>query len=164
MKSFEHHHLEVERDGDCIILRQIDHSGNAEGVYIHVSQLRYVAEVAGVVPPETAEKISELERRISILTDKLQNLVCNKAFRGDLIERCGDGFEYLARLDCLLDLSLEFDGGRLKPEYKDDEKPAPAKKPQDVPSVSVVASAETTTRPISSVPTKQQAGQLGFEV
>ena len=59
--------------------------------------------------------------------DKLQNLVCNKAFRSDLIEGIGEGFEYLAKLDGLLDLAMEFDGGRLEPEYKqaddDDGKP-----------------------------------------
>ena len=75
----------------------------------------------------TAEQVQELERRIAVLTDKLQSLVCNKAFRTDLIERLGDGFAYLAKLDGLLDLALEFDGGRLEPDHAqsldDDDKP-----------------------------------------
>lgn len=94
---------------------------------LHLEQLLFVARQLCGMKPETAGKVAELERRIAVLTDKLQNIVCNKAFRSDLIERRGDGYEYLAKLDCLLDLALEFDGGRLEPEYKqapeDDEKP-----------------------------------------
>lgn len=33
--------------------------------------------------------------------------------RREVIERCGDGFLYLERLDGLRDLAIEFDGGRL---------------------------------------------------
>lgn len=93
---------------------------------LHPEQLLFIARRLCGMKPETAGKVTELERRIAVLTDKLQNLVCNKAFRSDLIEGVGDGFEYLAKLDGLLDLAMEFDGGRLEPEYKqasDDEKP-----------------------------------------
>jgi len=93
----------------------------------HPEQLLFVARRMCGMKPETAGKVAELERRLAVLTDRLQSFVCNKAFRSDLIERCGDGFEYLAKLDAVLDLALEFDGGRLEPEYKetpeDDEKP-----------------------------------------
>lgn len=47
---FEQYHFTVERDGDTFILRQVDHSGNEEGVSLHVSQIRYLAEVAGLLP------------------------------------------------------------------------------------------------------------------
>lgn len=60
---FEHHHLEAERDGDCITLRQMDHAGNEYGVCLHVSQLRYVAEVAGVVAP--TYPADELAKRLA---------------------------------------------------------------------------------------------------
>lgn len=56
---FEQYHLTVERDGDDFLLRQIDHSGNDEGVALHTSQIRYLAEVAGLLPaplrPSTIE-------------------------------------------------------------------------------------------------------------
>lgn len=94
---------------------------------LHPEQILFIARQLCGMKSEAANKVAELERRLSVLTDKLQNIVCNKAFRSDLIERCGDGFEYLAKLDALLDLALEFDGGRLEPEFKevpeDDEKP-----------------------------------------
>lgn len=47
---FEQYHLTVERDGDEFLLRQIDHSGNDEGVALHISQIRHLAEVAGLLP------------------------------------------------------------------------------------------------------------------
>lgn len=108
---------------------------------MHPEQLLFIARRLCGMRPDTADTVAELERRIAVLTDKLQSFVCNGAFRSELIERCGDGFEWLARLDCLLDLALEFDGGRLEPEYKEsasgDDKPlhppsaiAPAKKTQ----------------------------------
>ena len=93
----------------------------------HPEQLLFIARRMCWMKPEKAEHVADLERRLSVLTDKLQKIVCDGAFRSDLIERCGDGFEYLAKLDAVLDLALEFDGGRLEPEYKestnDDEKP-----------------------------------------
>jgi len=85
-------------------------------IHLHPEQLLFVSRQLCGMRSETAQQVDELERRIAVLTDKLQNIVCNKAFRSDLIERCGDGFEYLARFDALLDLALEFDGGRLEAE------------------------------------------------
>ena len=96
-------------------------------IHLHPEQVLFVARRLCGMKPETAGKAAELERRIGVLADRLQDFVCNKAFRSDLIERCGHGFEYLAKLDSVLDLALEFDGGRLEPEYKesddDDKKP-----------------------------------------
>lgn len=51
--AFEQYHLTVARDGDEFLLRQIDHSGNEEGVALHTSQIRYLAEVAGLLPAPT---------------------------------------------------------------------------------------------------------------
>lgn len=94
---------------------------------LHPEQVLFVARRLCGMKPETANKVAELERRIAVLTDRLQSFGCNEMFRSELIKRCGDGFEYLAKLDAILDLALEFDGGRLDPEYKqasdDDEKP-----------------------------------------
>lgn len=57
--AFEQYHLTVERDGDEFLLRQIDHSGNADAVVLHISQIRYLAEVACLLPaprqPSTLE-------------------------------------------------------------------------------------------------------------
>lgn len=47
---FEQFHITVERDGDEFFLRQIGHSGNADSVLLHISQIRHLAEVAGLLP------------------------------------------------------------------------------------------------------------------
>lgn len=91
-------------------------------IHLHPEQVLFIARQLCGMKPETTEKVADLERRIAVLTDKLQSIVCNSAFRGDIIERCGDGFEYLTKLDSVLDLALEFDGGRLEPEHRDDER------------------------------------------
>lgn len=118
--------FEKQKDGDICLTQQwgVD---DPNVVFAHPEQIMFIARRLCGMKPETANKVAELERRIAVLTDKLQNLVCNKAFRSDLIEGIGEGFEYLAKLDGLLDLAMEFDGGRLEPEYKqaddDDGKP-----------------------------------------
>lgn len=111
------HDLIIDRlpDGG-IHLEQQSGADEPSVIHLHPEQLLFVARQLCGMKPETAGKVVDLERRIAVLTDKLQSIVCNKALRSDLIEHCGDGFEYLARLDALLDLALEFDGGRLEPE------------------------------------------------
>jgi len=123
---------------------------------LHPEQVLFVARSICGMKPETASKVAELERRIAVLTDKMQNFACNEAFRSDLIERCGDGFEYLAKLDAVLDLALEFDGGRLQPEYKEsaeeDEKPI------------YPPSAITQAKKSQPSAIAEAGGQLGLEV
>ncbi len=151
------HDLSFSRQPDgSIRLVQDDRIDEAAIIDAHPEQIVFIARRLCGMQPETADKVAELERRIAVLTDKLQSFACDGMFRSELIERCGHGFEYLAKLDAVLDLALEFDGGRLEPEYKesdaDDDKPiyppsaiTQAKKAQ--PSATVAAS-----------------GQLGLEV
>lgn len=105
-------------------------------IHIHPEQLLFIAHQLYGMKPETVSKVVDLERRIAVLTDKLQNIVCNKAFRSDLIESIGEGFEYLAKLDGLLDLAFEFDGGRLEPEreYSEPQEDYDALKPTHPPT------------------------------
>lgn len=142
------HDLDFTQSADGTVLLTQTDCGEEYSIAAHPEQIVFIARRLCGMKPETAGKVAELERRIAVLTDKLQNLVCNKAFRSDLIECIGDGFEYLAKLDGLLDLAMEFDGGRLEPDseeaHADDGKPiyppsaiAQAKKEQ--PSATVEA-------------------------
>ena len=116
------HDLDFKKLSDgSIRLTQDDRMDEASVIDMHPEQLLYMARQLSGMKPDTASKIADLERRIAVMTDKLQNIVCNGAFRSDLIERIAEGFEYLAKLDGLLDLAMEFDGGRLEPEYRDSE-------------------------------------------
>ena len=114
----------IQQADGSIRLTQSDH-GEDYIIDAHPEQVLLVARQLCGMKPETAGTVADLERRLAVLTDKLQNIICDKAFRTDLIERCGYGLEYLARLDALLDLAFEFDGGRLEPEYKY-EQPTPS--------------------------------------
>lgn len=89
-------------------------------IHLHPEQLLSIARQLCGMKPEDAGRLAELERRIAILTDKLQSIVCNRLFRTDLLDAGQDGYAHLVQLDGLLDLALEFDGGRLTPEVNDD--------------------------------------------
>lgn len=116
--------LEFERmANDCICLTQSCGVDEPNVILAHPEQLLYIARQLCGLKPETANQVADLERRIGVLVDKLQRIVCNDYFRKDLLDECADGFEHLAKLDAVLDLALEYDGGRLKPEYPDDEQP-----------------------------------------
>lgn len=92
-------------------------------IHCHPEQLLFIARQVCGMKPETAERITELERRIAVLTDKLQNVVCESRFRESVLNGCSDGLYYLAKIDAVLDLALEFDGGRLEPETGCEEQP-----------------------------------------
>ena len=98
-------------------------------IHLHPEQIMFIARRLCGMKPETAEKVADLERRIAVLTDRLQDFACNTFMRGEIIDRLGHGFEYLAKLDAVLDLAIEFDGGRLTPGEPPDEEPVPEQKP-----------------------------------
>lgn len=152
MEKFFDLSFSKQPDGS-VRLVQDDRIDEAAIIDAHPEQIVFIARRLCGMKPETANKVAELERRIAVLTDKLQSLVCNGAFRSDLIEGIGEGFEYLAKLDGLLDLAMEFDGGRLEPEYKESD--ADDHKPIYPPSA--IAQAKKT-QPSATVEAGQQLG------
>lgn len=131
------HDLKVDQLEDGGIRLEQSDCGEDCVIYLHPEQLQFIARKLCGMKPETATKAADLERRIAVLTDKLQNIVCNKAFRSDLVKGMGEGGEYLAKLDGLLDLALEFDGGRLEPEeqYSEQQEGHSTSKPIYPPTV-----------------------------
>lgn len=109
-KTIRLHDLEAFRLADGTI-RLSQQSGIDEPSVIDLnhSQLEYLGKVFGI------GREKELERRLAVLADKFQDIVCSNYWRSEILERLGDGMELLVRLDALVDLALEFDGGRLKP-------------------------------------------------
>lgn len=164
------HDLTFQRQPDGSIRLLQSEVGEDYIIDLHPEQLLFIAHQLCGMKPETAHKVAELERRIAVLTDKLQNLVCNKAFRGDLIEYIGEGFEYLTKFDGLLDLAMEFDGGRLEPEYK--EAPADGEKPthprstigqaKQTPHPSQQGTGKAPTPPVTDA--ADSDGQMGLPV
>ena len=84
----------------------------------------------------TARQVEDLERKLSVITDRLETLVCEKWFREEILDRCANGAEMINKLDGIIDLAIEMDGGRLlplelKPEAKGNEKKTNATKSTD---------------------------------
>lgn len=115
--------LSFSRQPDGSVLLLQSDFGEDSSIFAHPEQLLYVARCLGGMKPETAGKVAELERRIAVMADKLQDLVCDTDFRSNLINGCEFGFAHMTQLDALLDLAMEFDKGRLKPN---DQGEAPA--------------------------------------
>jgi len=105
-------------------------------IYLHPDQLKYIARQVAGLSETTAKQAEDLERKLSVLTDRLERLVTDDWFRKEIIDGCGDFAEMLVRLDGLVDLAIEMDGGRLlpsEPEPKKEGKPKQtnAAKPSD---------------------------------
>lgn len=103
-------------DDGTVRLEQIGYAGEETVIDAHPLQITFIARQLCGMKPETANQVADLERRIAVLTDKLQSIVCKSEYRSEVIEGLDIGFELMAKLDGLLDLALEFDGGRLNPE------------------------------------------------
>lgn len=121
--------LEFKQQPDGTIRLTQTECGEGSIIDTHPEQIMFIARRLCGMKPETADKVADLERRIAVLTDRLQDFACNTFMRGEIIDRLGHGFEYLAKLDAVLDLAIEFDGGRLTPGDPPDEEPVPEQKP-----------------------------------
>ena len=111
------------QDDGTVQLTQTD-CGEDYIITAHPEQLAFIARRVCGMSITTAEQVEDLERKLSVITDRLERLVTDKWFRKGIIEECGDGIEMIAKLDGLVDLAVEMDGGRLLPsEPKPESKP-----------------------------------------
>ena len=120
--------LNFEQLGDGTIrLEQKDYCGESAFIDAHPEQLKFITRRMCGMDSATAASVEDLERKIAVLADRLERLVDAKWFRNSIVDRCGDGVEIMARLDGLLDLAIEFDGGRLLSSDEGEEiaKPTP---------------------------------------
>ena len=118
-------------------------------VTAHPEQINFIARRLCGMKDTTAEQVQELERKLSVLTDRLERLVTDDWFRNGIIDGCGDFAEMLARLDGLVDLAIEMDGGRLLPS---EPKPEPKK------------DAEIRPQPIRKMPASDADRSPAFEL
>lgn len=110
-------------------LRIKQSGGEQDVIELHPIQIRLLAERAGLLRHEPdAGRVPDLERRLGVLAVKLMDFACDTYTRNEIIERCGSGFEILAKLDGIVDLAVEYGYGGLTPEIlQDQEQPeAPA--------------------------------------
>lgn len=104
--------LEFERmANDCICLTQACGVDEPNVILAHREQVLHIARQLCGMKPETAALAQELERKLYVLDEMLADVVLDDGVRTEIMERCGSGFEILARLDHLLEFSTEFTGG-----------------------------------------------------
>lgn len=123
------HDLTIERLSDGNIrLSQQDGVDDPSLIDLHPEQIKFIARQLCGIKPESADAIRELERRLSVLAEKVEDLACAEWLRGEVIDHCPCAGEILARLDALADLALEMDGGRLHPKASPDAQETPLRR------------------------------------
>ena len=110
-------------DDGTVKLTQTD-CGEDYIITAHPEQIAFIARRVCGMNITTAEQVEDLERKLSVITDRLERIVTDDWFRKGIINECGDGIEMIAKLDGLVDLAVEMDGGRLLPS---EPKPEPKK-------------------------------------
>ena len=63
----------------------------------HPEQIAFIARRVCGMSIATAEQVEDLERKLSVLTDRLERLVTAGWFRKGIINECGDGIEMIAK-------------------------------------------------------------------
>ena len=106
--------LTFEIDGDDVTLEQSAGIGDVANIILHRCQFELIAGRMGL-PTATLDTLAEQQRKIAVLADRLTDMTCAQWFREQIVDRCQDGVEMLAKLDAITDLALEVDGGRLIP-------------------------------------------------
>jgi hypothetical protein len=129
--------FEQLEDG-TVRLEQKDYCGESAFIDAHPQQLAFIVRRVCGMSEATATTIEDLERKLAVLTDRLERLVTDDWFRKAIIDGCPDFAEILARLDGLVDLAIEMDGGRLLPSdpVPDKKPPAPKRFPTPTPPAS----------------------------
>ena len=84
-------------------------------ILLHPEQLKYITRRICGMSETTARQVKDLERKLSVITDRMERLVTEDWFRKGIIDGCADFAEILERLDGIVVLAVEMDGGRLLP-------------------------------------------------
>ena len=147
--SFEH----IE-DGS-IRLEQQSGVDEPNMIWLHPEQLKFIARRTCGMDSATAATVEDLERRLSVLSTGLEDFVCESSIRGEILEDCRNGLEYIARLDGLLNLAYEFAGLHLQP--------GDMQKPQREPESSSSAKPASEPQASAKKSTNSESGlQLGL--
>lgn len=123
-------------------------------IYLHQEQLKFITRRMVGMSETTAAQVEELERRLSILASDLEFIVKDASFRRQVIQNCCDGIELMTRLDALLDLAFEFNGGRLTPRMP---QAAPSSVANDTPNTNAPANKQNAA-------SSESSRQLGLDV
>lgn len=105
-------------------------------IELHPSQLVFITSRVCGVDPAAADRARDLERKLAVLESEIASIVFDKIFRNDLIEGDrGNCFEYLARLDALHNLAVEYVFGLVPPSKEDEDSEKAAAAPESSPPI-----------------------------
>ena len=130
-------------DDGTVKLTQTD-CGEDYVITAHPEQIVFIARRLCGMSITTAEQVQDLERKLSVIADRLEKIVDADWFRNNIIKECGDGIEIIAKLDGLVDLAIEYDGGRLLPS--DAQTPASKTRTQSTGNQAVTKMAVQTSQ------------------
>lgn len=114
----------VEADGS-ILLEQIQNHESVK-ISLHPQQLAHIGRALFSGRSAKDAQIADLQRKITVLTDRIGDLVGDKFFRTQIIDRCGDWEVILARWDHIFELACEFDCGLVSKAQLDADEAAEA--------------------------------------
>jgi len=110
------HDMKFEQlENGTVRLEQHDYCGESVIVDLHPEQLKFITRQVCGLSTATAVQVKDLERRLSVLTSGIEAFVCDSGIRGEILDHCPAGLEFIARLDAILNLAWEYDGARLAP-------------------------------------------------
>lgn len=98
------------QDNGLVLISQYQ---NLERVAIdvHPQQLAHIGRALFGGRSAKDALVADLQRKVSVLTDRIGDLVTDKYIRSQITDRCGDWEAILAHWDHIYDLAVEFDGG-----------------------------------------------------
>ena len=108
-ETFPNLSFEVNEDGMILLEQWQNHE--LVRIDVHPQEFAHIGRALFGGKSPADKRSMELERRISVLREKIEVFVRDAYHREEIIERCGLGGMMLCQLDALLDLAYEFDGG-----------------------------------------------------
>lgn len=120
----EQHHLQASINDEQITLTQVNKHGVYSSIWLAPHQLLELAsQVKCIATPH------EAERRFAVLAGELSVIIHDPIFRADLIERIARGSTWLAQLDSVMALAIEYHIGLAPTELAQPTSPVPLTAP-----------------------------------
>jgi len=121
--------LTFEIQHDQMVLIEQTQNHERVRIEIHPQQLAHIGRALFDGKSSVGARVKDLERKISVLTDRIEDLVTDSFIRDELTERSAYASEILSKLDHLYELATEFDSGLPTRAQLDADEAAERKQP-----------------------------------
>ena len=151
------HQVSFGLTDETIRLEQQSGLDEPDVIHLHPEQLKFITRRLTGMKEASAVQVAELERRLSVLTAGLAEFVCDSSIRSEMLDNCPAEFDFIERLDGLLNLAWEFSDNPLSPDDMRRPQAEPTGAPKDPPYVTASPSADNSTKRDNDI-------QLGLDV